>query len=207
MIVISDRRVVKCRDLVVIMIHIDALRNLRSGIIYQPLRKYYIGDCMITINIPSKPEFYRWYEITKFKLFGGFACVTKGCSNRSFFDQLEIKGRYRNTDFIFGTHTTANHCVECVTNEIMLNANSIFAAEYKCDWCDESKPTVRYYNYHPDADTWLHFTFGERSWNGADICESCLVGALTENKDNTTSSMCEIKGDLLLHVNRLGLSK
>lgn len=161
----------------------------------------------ITLKIPTKPEFKRWWEIIKFKVRGGFVC--EGCGSKTFFDQVEISHTYKDKGFLFGTHNWGeNYCTSCVQQEIDDNATHIFIEHKNCDWCESGTPTVHFYNYHPTDDVRVKFTFGMNSWNSANICQPCMHWALEEGKGHESSSMYKMtKGGNSKPYNRLGLTQ
>jgi len=159
----------------------------------------------LTLKIPTKPEFKRWWEIVKFKAHGGFKCL--GCGLPTFFDKIDISHRYKDKRFLFGSHNNSNYCTSCVQKEIDDNHAKIFVETKSCDWCNSDDPTVHYYNFHPTDGVRVNFTLGMNSWNSANICQSCMHGALEAAKGNEESSILTTKNGKLVSVNSLGLSK
>ncbi len=163
----------------------------------------------VTIKIPTKPEFKRWWEITKFKALGGFVCSE--CGTKMFFDNIEITSTVKGKRFLFHDwcFKTPLRCPHCIQKEIDANASRIFTELHKCDWCGENHPTVTFFNFHEYEDIKTHFTIGSQWWNGHYICQSCMHEGLENGVENMGSSIhhWDKKTGKTYPANRLGILK
>ena len=163
----------------------------------------------IKIQIPTKPEFKRWWEIVKFKFHGGFVCSE--CGVKMFFDDVQVESTVHGKRFMFHDHNFRNppRCPHCIQKEIDENAKWIFTEKHSCDWCGEKHPTVTFFNCHKHEHIKTNFTFGSSWWNGHYICNSCMHTGLSVGTAGMKSSIYgwDAKKKLSLPQNRLGMLK
>ena len=154
-----------------------------------------------SLKIPEWKDVVKLGKIIHYKVTGGFTCTL--CGNKSKFNHVQFEADVNGQRLIF-QNNTRGMCADCTMEELDENANIVYnIPTCECDWCNEIKPTATFIR-HKEIKSFV--TFGDRWWNGSNICQDCMNIGIKDGKHKLKSSIYHLGKDGKSYpINELGL--